>query len=87
VAHTARAAGTTKRVSPHTMRHSLVTHLREDGYDMRTVQELLGHRDVRTTMTYPHVMSRGALESWAYTRAGSTPTWNEHNLASYGSDV
>ena len=52
-------AGLTRRVTCHTFRHSFATHLPEAGYDIRTVQELLGHRDVRTTMIYTHVLNRG----------------------------
>jgi integron integrase len=55
----AREAGLAKRVGTHTMRHSFATHLLQSGYDIRTVQELLGHADVSTTMIYTHVLNRG----------------------------
>jgi site-specific recombinase XerD len=59
VTSAARRSGVTKRVTCHTFRHSFGTHLLESGSDIRTVQELLGHADVSTTMIYTHVLNRG----------------------------
>jgi len=61
IKESARKIGLSQRVTTHTLRHCFATHLLEDGYDIRTIQQLLGHKDVKTTMIYTHVMKKGAM--------------------------
>jgi integrase len=79
------ASGITKKASCHTFRHSFATHLLESGYDIRTIQELLGHKDVKTNMIYTHVLNYGTKgvrspidepKAMSYTDQSKTPAFH-----------
>lgn len=82
-----RAARIGKRATPHTFRHAIATHLLESGYDIRTVQELMGHNDVKTTQIYAQVLQRGrsAVRSPVDALLGTDPTRaiGEHAATEY----
>ena len=87
MAAAAQRARVAKRVTCHTIRHSFATHVLEAGYDIRTVQELLGHRDVSTTMIYAHVLKRrgrGVRSPADLPHAEGGLSEAEHALASQG---